>query len=63
MASEKLVLQLGDHEVPVLQQAPHAACHSMAHPALLILHRHLAPAADDCHRVTTAQQGVWFSIT
>ncbi len=57
MASEKLVLQLGDHEVPVLQQAPHAACHSMAHPALLILHGHLAPAADDRHRVTASTAG------
>ena len=55
MAGEQLMLQLGHHEVPVLQQAPHAAGYCMAHSSLLVPHGHLTPAADDCHRVTAGQ--------
>lgn len=58
VAGEQLMLQLGHHEVPVLQQASHAAGHRMAHPPLLVPHRHLAPAADDCHRVTACQHSL-----
>lgn len=56
MAGEELVLQLGDHEVPILQQAAHAAGHRVGHSPALVAHAHLAPAPYDSHRVAATQR-------